>query len=75
MKIRLISMKKYHMSKMPWRFYLPKIEKYWGGQIWQFSIFRDYKIEFDFRKGNLIDWLLTPKEKESFLMSWFSKRN
>lgn len=63
------------MSKMPWRFYLPRFEKYWSGKIWQFSIFRDYKIEFDFRKGNIIDWLLTQKEKERFFISWFSKRN
>ena len=68
-------MRKYRMSKMPWRFYLPKLTKYWGGKIWQFSIFRDYQIEFDFRKGNLLDLLLTSKGKKSFFVSWFSKRN
>jgi len=58
MKIRFINMRKYKMSKMPLRFYLPRIKKYWSGQIVQFTIFRDYGIEFDFRKGNLVDQLM-----------------
>ena len=35
---------------MPLKMYMPKISKYWGSEIWQFTIFRDYGIEFDFRK-------------------------
>ena len=76
MKVRFINMRKYHMSKMPLRFYLPRLEKYWSNKIWQFTIFRDYGIELDFRnyKG-IIDMLLTKKEQQSFWLQWFSKRN
>ena len=63
MKRRIINMCKYKMSKMPLRFYLPRIKKYWSGQIIQFTILRDYGIEFDFRKGNIIDQLLNPPKK------------
>jgi hypothetical protein len=63
------------MSKMPLRFYLPRFEKLWNNQIWQFTILRDYGIELDFRKGSIIDWLLTPREKQTFLEHWFMKRN
>jgi len=76
MKIRFINLRKYKMSKMPLRFYLPRFEKYWSGKIWQFKILRDYGIELDFRthKG-IIDMLLSPKEQISFWGSWLSKRN
>ena len=65
MKIRFFSMRKYKISKMPIRFYLPRITKYWGGKIWQFSILRDYIIELDFRNFKITD-LLTDKEKKRF---------
>jgi len=63
------------MGKMPLRFYLPCFHKFWNGEIWHFTIFRDYGIELDFRKGSIIDWLLTKKEKQVFLERWFMKRN
>ena len=49
MKIRLINLRKYKMSKMPLKYYLPRFKKYCSGKIWQFTIFRDYGIELDFR--------------------------
>ena len=57
MKVTFLNYRKYKMTRMPFKFYLPRLERYWGGKIWSFTIFRDYGIQFDFRKGNLIDWL------------------
>lgn len=65
MKIRIINMSKYKMGKMPLRFYLPRIKRYWSNQIWQFMILRDYGIEFDFRKGDIISQLMHPKTKRN----------
>jgi hypothetical protein len=45
------------MSTMPWWMYLPKIQSFFNKKVWQLTIFRDYGIEIDFKKGNLIDWL------------------
>ena len=75
MKIRFLNYRKYKMTKMPFRYYLPMFEKSWSNKIWQFTIFRDYGIEFDFRKNWTILDLLTKKEQEVFFMSWFIKRN
>ena len=76
MEIRFINLSKYKMSKMPLRFYLPRFNKYWNSKIWEFTIFRDYGIEFDFRSHkSIIDMLLTPKEQRYFWTNWFAKRN
>lgn len=69
-------MRKYKMGKMPLKFYLPRIKRFWSNKIWEFTIFRDYGIELDFRthKG-IIDMLLTSKEQKSFWLRWFMRRN
>jgi ferredoxin-NADP reductase len=63
------------MSKMPLYFYLPRVKRFWNGKILQFTFLRDYGIQFDFRKGSFIDWMLTPKEKQTFYERFFMKRN
>jgi hypothetical protein len=65
MRISFINMRKYKISRMPWYMYLPKIERYWSGKIWQFTIFRDYGITFDFR-GDILNEMVPEKERESF---------
>jgi len=76
MKVRFINMRKYKMSKMPLRFYLPRLKKYWSNKIWQFTILRDFGIELDFRTHNgIVDMLLTKKEQLTFWERWFIKRN
>ncbi len=57
MKITFLNYRKYKMSKMSLKHYLPTFKKYWNGKIWQFTIFRDYGIQIDFRKGDMIDQL------------------
>ena len=55
------------MTRMPWKMYLPRFEKFWSGKIWNFTIFRDYGIQLDFREGNLITWILDDIKKRR----WF----
>lgn len=76
MKVVWVNMRKYKMTKMPFKFYLPRFSKVWSGKIWQFRILRDYGFDLDFRKGGFkITDLLTEKEKKSFwLRMWLSKR-
>lgn len=77
MKIVWVNMRKYKMSKMPFRFYLPRFSKAWNGKIWQFRILRDYGFDLDFRKDFQITDLLTDNEKKRFFINiWlFGKRN
>lgn len=47
---------------MPIKHYLPKIQRYWSGQIWELTILRDYGIQLDFRKGTIWEQLKHPKK-------------
>lgn len=59
-------MRKYKMTKMPIRFYLPMLQRFFSGKVWQFTILRDFGVEIDFRKKFEITDLLTDKEKKRF---------
>jgi len=80
MKIQFISYRKYHPIYPLW-FNLKNIihfEKSWSGKIWHLSFWNIYAIDFDFRKGNLFNWIyesFDEKQKQSFLERWFMKRN
>lgn len=68
MKIRFISMRKYKMS-LPLTYRLKNLltfKKYWSGKIWSFRLMCEYGFDLDFRQGNLIDQLLTDKERAGF---------
>ena len=49
MKIQLMNYRKFKMSKMPFKYYLPRIEKFYCGKVILFTIFRDYGIQLDLR--------------------------
>lgn len=77
MKVRIVNLGKYKMC-IGWKYKLKHLfsfDRYWSGQIWHFMFICTYGIEFDFRTGNIIDKLLTTREKEQFYINWFSERN
>ncbi len=70
MKIVFVSMRKYKMC-LGWKYRLRhffSITKYFSGNLIQFRILCEYGFDLDFRKGTIIDQLLTDKEKKSFWM-------
>ena len=68
MKIVFVSMRKYKM-RLGWKYRLKNFvsfKKYWNGKIWQFRIMCEYGFDLDFRKGTIIDNLLTNSAKAIF---------
>jgi len=76
MKIVFVSMRKYKMC-LGWKYRLKNffsIKKYFSGKVIQFRILCEYGYDLDFRKGTIIDLLLTDKEKRRFWLG-MSMRN
>ena len=57
MKITILNYRKYKNGKLSFRHYLPQFRTHWSVKLWYFTIFMDYGIRLDFRKGNIIDLL------------------
>ena len=74
MKIRFINYRKEFKGKYPLIDHKIHFQTFWGGKIKDIE-WRGYAISLDFRKGSVIEWMLTSKERQLFRERWFMKRN
>ena len=66
MKARFINYRKIYKGDYPLIGWGVHFTTSFSGKMWDFE-WRGYAICFDNRKGSLIDWMLTPKEKQTFI--------